>query len=208
MKSPASSSLNLEKLKALPQTFYRRPVETVARDLLGKGLLVKYGRKWLLAEITETEAYSSDDAASHSFKGKTKRNWPMFEVGGTCYVYLIYGMHLCVNVTTGDAGQADAVLLRAAHPLAGIDTIRELRGGKGFSDAKLLAGPALLTKGLGITLAHNGLTFWDEKMKVVSLDKTIPPSEIGTTTRIGITKAAELLRRFCVKDAPSLSRKV
>ncbi len=213
MSSPKSSFPNPEDLKALPQSFYRRPVDVVAREFIGKGLLVKHGRRWLLAQLTEVEAYSGDDEASHSFKGKTKRNWPMFEPGGTCYVYLIYGMHLCVNVVTGDPGNGEAVLLRAAQPLTGIDRIRELRlgekaGGKPLADAKLLSGPANLTKGMGITMAHNGLTFWGEKMKVVSLNNTVSSSEICTATRIGITKAADLLRRYCLKDAPSLSRKV
>jgi len=196
-------------LNTLPKKFYLRPVDDVAHDLLGKGLLVKHGDEELLAEITEVEAYSSNDPASHSFGGLTKRNWPMFKVGGTCYVYLIYGMHLCVNVTTGDEGTADAVLLRAAHPLKGTKTITALRGAKRpLIDAKLLSGPANLTKGLGIKMAHNGLTFWDDKLRVVDLGKLVPPSEICKTTRIGITKAADLLRRYCIRGAPSLSRKV
>ncbi len=211
MKSHGSFSRNISR-SPLPKSFYQRPVDLVAAALLGKGLWVEHSDVKLLAEITEVEAYAFDDAASHSFRGPTKRNWPMFEEGGICYVYLIYGINLCANISTGEKGRGEAVLLRAAQPLIGVEWMRQKRNlpgrkGKEISDTRLLSGPGNLARGLGLTMSHNGLTFFGDTLRVVDLGNTVLPSEIARTPRIGISQSAELLRRYCIVGAPSLSRK-
>lgn len=195
----------------LPPDFFLRPVDEVAPELLGKGLWVRHGRHELVAEITEVESYAYDDAASHSYRGKTKRNWPMFEAGGTCYVYLIYGMHLCANVVTGAPGTPEAVLFRAATPLHGIKFMEKRRtnsAGAVPPAHKLLSGPGNLAQGLGIGLKQNGLSFFGDQLRILDLGKSVDDSLIDRSRRIGITKSAELLRRFCLADATSLSRKI
>lgn len=195
----------------LPPEFFARPAEAVARDLIGKGLYVRHSANHLLCEITEVEAYTMDDEASHAFNGLTKRNWAMFEAGGACYVYQIYGMHLCMNIVTGGKGDGQAVLLRAATPIKGITWIKKRRHLQRASRVpqthKLLSGPGNLAQGLGITMAHNGLTFFGDTLRVVDLGNTVPPEKISLSKRIGITKAAHLLRRYCLAGAPSLSRR-
>ena len=85
-------------MKVLSRSFYNRDTKTVAKELLGKYLIKKSGRKKLIGKIVETEAYFEGDPASHSFKGKTPRNAPMFEEPGHAYVYFIYGNHYCLNI--------------------------------------------------------------------------------------------------------------
>lgn len=118
----------------LPKTFYQRPVEIVAPELLGRHLC--HGP--VVLRISEVEAYGGpDDSASHCRHGRTARNAPMWEAGGCAYVYVCYGLHAMLNIVTGPAGQGSAVLIRACEPVEGLDIIRQRRG--------LLEGPALLT---------------------------------------------------------------
>jgi DNA-3-methyladenine glycosylase len=142
------------------------------------------------ARIVEVEAYTADDAASHSFRGQTRRNALMFGPAGAWYVYFTYGMHYCVNVVTGADGDGQAVLVRAAVPLAGIDTMRARRAGRG--DRDLLNGPAKLAQAFGIDLAMNGApaTIFD--------DGVAPPPQPLVTRRVGISKAVDLPRRWLV----------
>ncbi len=116
--------------RILPRDFYARPVHDVARDLLG-ALLVRIlprrgGRMTRLAgRIVEVEAYDGpDDLASHASKGRTRRTEVMFGEAGHAYVYLVYGMHHCLNVVTGPVGYPAAVLIRALEPVEGIKMIR------------------------------------------------------------------------------------
>ena len=117
-----------------------------AQALLGSTLI--HGS--LRARIIEVEAYrASDDPASHAFRGRTKRNVPMFGPAGFAYVYFNYGVHWMLNVTAHSDGDAAAVLVRAAVPLEGLETMGERRDA---TDAKaLLSGPGKLTKAFGIT---------------------------------------------------------
>src|SRR5581483_5179153 len=105
----------------LPRSFYDRDTTLVAKDLLGKLLVRKIGRKTLVGKIVETEAYlGPHDLAAHSARGRTKRTEVMFGPPGHAYVYLIYGMYCCMNVVTEREGHASAVLIRALEPLKGI----------------------------------------------------------------------------------------
>ncbi len=141
--------------------------------------------------IVEVEAYTQDDSASHSFKGQTSRNRSMFLEGGHWYVYQIYGVHRCLNLVTGDSGTGEAVLIRALEPL---DT---------KIDRYAYAGPGLICRELGIDLSFDG----EPVGKRISLMAGTTPLRIETTARIGITKSAELIRRFVDPESDCLSRK-
>ncbi len=123
-------------MKQLTRQFFERDSVEVAPDLLNKVLVVA----GVPARITEVEAYTQDDPASHCFRGRTKRNEVMFGPPGHLYVYFVYGMHHCVNIVTGSEGDGQAVLLRAA-------TCESV-------DSRLTNGPAKLCRHLGIDMAH------------------------------------------------------
>lgn len=198
---------DLESAAPLPYDFYLAKTPEVAKRLLGKGLFVKSKDGVIVVEIVETEAYlGSEDPASHAYRGPTKRSWPMFERGGTCYVYLSYGLNYCMNVTSREIGRGEAVLLRAAAPVWGDARMLRHRGMKAI-EPRLLNGPGKMTQALGIDLAFNGLTYDLETFKLIDLGRQFKPSQIGRSTRIGITKAADELLRFYVKGSPWLSRK-
>lgn len=203
----------------LPPAFFLREVTAVARDLLGKGLLVTQGGTRLLCEIVETEAYhgGGGDPASHTYRGLTRRNRSMFEIGGTCYVYLSYGLNHCMNVVTGAKGEGNGVLIRAAAPLEGTALMARNRGvasvdgtGEDLSPKalrNLLSGPGKLTQALGLDLQHDGLLFSASSgVLLVDLGRTYRRSEIAATPRIGLSTGKDHLWRFIVKNSPWLSR--
>lgn len=198
----------LSKKAALPRDFYLRPTPLVAQELLGKGIFLRQKDHVLIAEIVEVEAYLGErDAASHAFRGMTKRNWPMFETGGTCYVYFSYGMHHCMNITTREKGVGEAVLLRAVAPLFGVETMGKNRKLNLENAKNLTNGPGKLTQALGIDLAYNGLIFDRPDFKMIDLNKKIAKTEIGKTCRIGISQAKDLELRFFLKSSSWLSRR-
>lgn len=191
----------IQNLPPLPASFYAGHATKVAKKLLGKGLVVKHKDELLVLQLTEVEAYTQlGDESCHSYRGITKRNWPMFEAGGTCYVYLSYGINYCMNIATGRKGVGDAVLLRAGIPLLGEEMMLRNRGLTTATPAKLTGGPGKLTQALGIDLAQNGLTFDRKDLKIVDLGIKIPTTKIIATTRIGISKAKDLPWRFLVTD--------
>ncbi|MGB0114817.1 MAG: DNA-3-methyladenine glycosylase [Ilumatobacteraceae bacterium] len=147
--------------------------------------------------IVETEAYRSDDPASHSFNGPTPRSAVMFGPPGVVYVYLSYGIHHCVNVVAGADGDGQAVLLRAVTPLDGLDLIRERRAGR--ADRELANGPGKLCVALGIDLADNGtdLLAPSSRLRIVD-DGTSPPANPVVGPRVGITRAVDTPWRFRV----------
>lgn len=175
---------------------------TAARLLLG-WKLISLSRDGLTAGyIVETEAYTMADAASHSFHGRTKRNWPMFEKAGTIYVYFSYGLHYCLNITTGPIGDGQAVLIRALQPVEGLDLMEQRRRPE---LSKLTNGPAKLTQALAVTTELNGQNLFD-KGNLLSLKAGIKPNNIKQTNRIGITLASELNWRFFIQDNPYVSK--
>ena len=135
----------------LPRSFYLRPTLTVARELLGKFLCRRLRGKMLVGRIVEVEAYlGTKDPASHTYRGRTRRNDVMFWAGGHLYVYFTYGMHFCANVVTEAEGKGVAVLLRAVEPIKGISSMVRHRGLNGSSVAvgtlrSLCSGPARRT---------------------------------------------------------------
>ena len=132
------------------RSFFARPALAVARDLIGCAFVFD----GLGGRIVETEAYAPDDPSSHAFRGKTARNAVMFGPPGHLYVYFVYGMHFCANLSCEEEGIGAAVLLRALEPLWGLEQMAARRG---TQEPRLLcSGPARLTQALGITHAANG----------------------------------------------------
>ncbi len=163
--------------------------------LLGKLIVVVRNGEVVSGRIIETEAYTADDPASHSYRGVTRRNAVMFGPPGRLYVYLSYGIHCCANVVTGSEGDGQAVLLRSVVPVEGIGTIRDRRAGR--ADAELANGPGKLCVALGLSLADNGadLTRPGGLIRVVD-DGCSSPSRLLTGPRVGITRATERPWRF------------
>ena len=180
----------------LPRDFYARATEDVARDLLGKHLVHVDGRIERRARIVEVEAYiGAHDLASHSSKGVTQRTSVMYGPPGHAYVYLIYGMHHCMNVVTEPEGKGAAVLLRAVETLANID-----------GNTK---GPGLLCRALGIDRRLNGHDLLSNGFHIAA-----PPFEetfsIVTRPRIGVAYAGEWADaplRFYIAGNPFVSKK-
>jgi DNA-3-methyladenine glycosylase len=151
--------------------------------------------------IVEVEAYREDDAASHSYGGPRGRNVVMFGPPGFAYVYRSYGIHWCLNLVCGPEGAGAAVLLRAIEPTHGLDEMRRRRG---LSDERLLcSGPGRLTQALRVTGEHDGLSL---EVAPFLFSKPGVPYSVRTTTRIGITKAAERPWRFVASDTRFASR--
>jgi DNA-3-methyladenine glycosylase len=161
-------------VKRLGQQFFARHSTEVAPDLLNKLFVVGEAA----GRIVEVEAYSSDDPAAHTFRGRTKRNDVMFGPAGHLYVYFIYGMHYCVNIVTGSPGDGQAVLLRAVI----VDGV----------DPHVTNGPAKLCRYLGIDMSQNGAR------AIVCDDGALPPVAPLVGPRVGITKAADWPRRWRV----------
>ena len=208
--------MNLDR--PLPRAFYARPAPEVARDLLGARLVHKEGAGLLGGRIVETEAYlGPGDRASHARSGLTRRNRPMFGPPGHAYVYRVYGLHWCLNVVTGRDGEAEAVLIRAALPLQGVDEQRRRRNRPDDPVERLAAGPARLCEALGVDSALDGhdLTA-GERLWIAAADSTGQmPSQtavegIVAGPRVGVDYAGEpwatLPLRFGLRDHPALSR--
>jgi DNA-3-methyladenine glycosylase len=183
----------------VPRSFYERSPDLVARGLLGKVVARRRNGEWLSGRIVETEAYfGQDDPAAHTFAGKTARNAVLFGPPGFAYVYFIYGMYSCLNVSCEPDGEPGGVLIRALEPLAGLEQMAKLRGLAGTAKPKLLtSGPGRLCQALGITRAgQNGLDVTDPDSELQFLDDGFRPRRIVATPRIGIRKAVERPHRF------------
>ncbi len=197
--------------KKLPRKFYTRDVHTVAKELLGKFLVRKIGRKHLIGKIVEVEAYDgSVDKAAHTYGGKTKRNEVMFNEGGFLYVYFTYGMHFCSNVVTGKLNEGKAVLLRAIEPLGGLDKMALNRFGKKDISTmelkNLTNGPAKICQAFGIVRSENGTDLAGNEIFILDSSK-LSENKIASSTRIGIKKSVDLPWRYYIKNNSFLSRK-
>jgi DNA-3-methyladenine glycosylase len=200
----------LDDQLALPIGFYLQDVRQVARQLLGKRLVRQTDRGVVMGMIVETEAYAFDDPASHSFRGHTNRNAPMFGPPGRAYVYFSYGVHDMLNVVTSPEGIAEAVLLRAVFPLDGIKAMRINRANSDIPLHKIASGPGCVARAFGITHKDdNGIDLTSNKSAIwIGRGDTIQAEDIVQTTRIGITKAVELPWRYYIRGNPAVSRAV
>jgi DNA-3-methyladenine glycosylase len=191
----------------LPREFYDRDPRRVSRELLGKVLVRRDGRRVRTARIVEVEAYLGvGDPASHSFAGRTLRNTVLFGPPGYAYVYFIYGNHYCLNVSCLPDGVAGGVLFRALEPLTGIDEMARARGvavASVLTSArdlrKLTSGPGRLAEAFGITRERdNGKDLTSARSDLFIADDGYRVRRILTTPRIGITKAAERPLRYVI----------
>lgn len=176
--------------KRLAAAFYRRPVLEVARDLLGRTLCRRQdGGRVLRGTLVEVEAYrGEEDLASHARFGRTRRNRWMWEPGGLAYVYLVYGMHHCLNVVTGPRGEPQAVLLRAATSPHGASA----------------SGPGRLTRAFGVDRRLDGASFLGGGPLWLEEGTPVADRAVLRTPRIGIDYAgawAAKRWRFVVQEA-------
>lgn len=180
------------------------PAGTVAlaRYLIGKTLVHEVEGVRLAGRIVETEAYLVGDAASHAFRGRTKRNGSMFRERGIAYVYIAYGVWPALNVASEAAGIGAAVLLRALEPIDGIEEMKRLRATERVTD--LARGPGRLTAAMRVTLAQDGADLCGDGPLWLgsAVGKRTP---IAAAPRIGITKNAERLLRFLERGSPFVS---
>src|SRR5438105_11758912 len=198
------------KLNPLPASFYDRDPREVSRDLLGKVLVRREGKKLLTGRIVEVEAYlGAGDAAAHAAAGRTPRNDVLFGPPGRAYVYFIYGNHYCLNVSCLPDGIAGGILFRALEPLFGVEAMAQARGISVYalSDLpQLTSGPGRLAEAFGITRERdNGKDVTSTKSDLWIADDGYRPAQIVTTTRIGITKAAKLPLRYLIAGNPFVS---
>lgn len=178
---------------------------SVAKNLLGHTLFHESPEGTTAGIIVETEAYLQGDPACHAYRRKSVRNAPMFGEAGTIYVYQIYGMHFCVNISTNKKDIGEAVLIRALEPTDGIELMQARRNTD--ITRNLCSGPGKLVQALGIHKLMNNWHILDSDLKITTPIVQISDDKIITTTRIGITKGADLPYRFYLKDNKFVSKK-
>jgi DNA-3-methyladenine glycosylase len=182
-------------MRRLPRRFYDRDTILVARELLGKYLVHRSRDVERIGRIVEVEAYlGPHDLAAHSARGRTARTEVMFGPPGHAYVYLIYGMHCCMNVVTREEGHASAVLLRAVEPVQNIED--------------RTSGPGLLCRAMEIDRRLNAHDLLSDDFYIASPGNEAPVT-IVKRPRIGVDYAghwAKRLLRFYVKGSPFVSR--
>jgi DNA-3-methyladenine glycosylase len=176
---------------------FERSVHEVAPELVGAELYVD----GVGGMIVEVEAYDHEDPAAHGYRGRTERNASMFGPPGHAYVYRSYGIHWCLNFVCEPEGVANAVLIRALEPLAGIEAMQERRALE--SPRLLCAGPGRLCQALGLTREHDGLPLDRAPFDVRPRAREL---EIVSGPRIGITKAVEQPWRYGLAGSAFLSR--
>ncbi len=189
-------------MRIIGRSFYARPTTVVARELLGKILVRRIGKATLTGRIVETEAYTSDDPASHAYRGRTEVNRALFGQVGHAYIYLTHGHH-CLNVVAKRGKPAGGVLIRAIEPLRGIDLMRKLRGEIG--SRYLARGPGNLTRALKIDKRFYGLDLTKSGPLFIA-EADSESFRVARTARIGVTAAEEKRWRFIVRDNPFVSR--
>ena len=191
--------------------FYLQDTVTVARALLGCILWRRIGRTLLAARLVETEAYlGANDSASHARRGlRSPRNESMYLPGGHAYVYFTYGMHWCMNVVTAEADIAEAVLLRGAEPVRGIESMRKRRP-KAKRDRDLMNGPGKLCAALSIDENLDGVPLDGDLLWLEDREAALREDRIAVSPRIGVEnsgEAADWPLRFYLRDSEYVSKR-
>lgn len=194
--------MSARKFRRLTRSFFSRPTVDVAPELLGKFIVYNSPSGRLVARIVETEAYVGvDDPACHASAGRTARTALLYGTPGLAYIYFIYGMYHCFNFVTEPDGRAAAVLLRAAEPIEGVDTMR-LNSPK-LPEYRLLSGPGVFCRSFGLTREQNG---WDLTGSDIWVeDRGEEVKNVATSPRIGISKATKRHWRFFDADSRAVS---
>ncbi|MEA3200801.1 MAG: DNA-3-methyladenine glycosylase [Thermoplasmata archaeon] len=205
----------------LPRSFFAQDADLVARQLLGHLLVHETPEGRASGRIVETEAYfgppgrnpqlaqrddmparlrarlmREGDPASHSFVGTTARNRVMYGPPGHAYVYLIYGMHECLNVTTGPDGEPQAVLLRALDPVEGVEQMARRRKGRPLRE--LANGPGKLCQALGVTRRLYGADMTRGELR---FERGEPAARVEATPRVGVVGAEDLKLRYVAEPS-------
>ena len=210
-KNSSSSAARRARGTKLGRDFYTRAdTLAVARELLGKRLVVPAptGER-VSGRVVETEAYlGAEDGASHAYGGRrTARTETMYAVGGTAYVYFVYGMHHQFNAVTGERDSPHAVLVRALEPEEGVGWMRERRPSK--SDRQLTSGPGKLCRALGIDMTFNRADLTGPLVWIEDAGAVVAPAAIASGPRVGIAYAGDYVSkpwRFWLKGNPFVSK--
>jgi DNA-3-methyladenine glycosylase len=205
----------MREAKLLRRDFFNRDPRIVARELLGKLVVRSEGRTQLTGRIVEVEAYlGAGDLAAHAAAGHTARNAVLWGPPGHSYVYFIYGVHYCLNISCLPAGDAGCVLIRALEPVSGL---REMAEARDLADLdltsarelrKLASGPGKLCEALSITRPRdNDKDMLSPKSDLQVMSDGFRVQQVAVTQRIGITKAAELPLRYVIAGNTFVSKK-
>jgi DNA-3-methyladenine glycosylase len=203
--------------RLLSREFFETRPELVAPRLLGKMLVHHVGDTVLAGRIVEAEAYLGPhnhppDPAAHAHRGPTPRNVVLFGLAGHAYVYSIYGMYFCLNVSCEAEGLAGCVLLRALEPVAGLETMavnRSLPANMPRNEAflrQLTSGPSRLCQALSVArMSHNGLDVTDAASELQIRDDGFRPEKAKVTGRIGVKEAVDWPLRFALPGSACVS---
>ncbi len=201
----------LDRLVPLGSSFYLRETSEVARDLLGRYIARQADNRSIILKIVETEAYLGySDRASHAWKGRrTPRVESLYLEGGHAYIYLIYGLHHCLNAVTGEAGLGSAVLLRAAEPVDGESLMAQNRNRQGdLKPGEIAGGPGKLCQALAVDRGLDGVPLQDPPL-FLSYGEPVASDEVIRGPRVGIDYAGDAVEwplRFGIKGNAHLSR--
>ncbi len=206
-------AFDVSRARLVRRAFFDRDPRQVCPELLGKIIVRREGRKVLAGRIVELEAYlGADDAAAHAAAGRTARNDVLWGPPGHAYIYFIYGVHYCLNISCMPEGEAGCVLVRALEPLSGIKQMalarhmQDLDFNVSRNVCKLASGPGKLSEALGITRERdNGKDMLSSQSDLQVLDDGHEVDEVETTVRIGITKSADMPLRYLVAGNPCIS---
>ncbi|MFA5128838.1 MAG: DNA-3-methyladenine glycosylase [Patescibacteria group bacterium] len=196
-------------MKKIKKDFYNRKTLKVAREILGKFLVIKIDNKIIAGKIVETEGYvGPSDLASHASRGKTARTAPMFGPPGHAYIYLVYGLNYCFNIVTEKENYPAAVLIRAIEPAEGIDLMKKNRK-INTPTFNLTNGPGKLCQAFKIDKTLNALDLTKNILWIEDRGVKLKKSEIFSAKRIGVDYAGKYKNkpwRFYIKGNPFVSK--
>jgi DNA-3-methyladenine glycosylase len=202
--------------KLLQRSFFNRDPREVCPEFLGKLIVRREDRKLTAGRVVEVEAYlGTDDLAAHAAAGRTARNSVIFGPPGHAYVYFIYGVHYCLNISCLPKGEAGCILVRALEPVKGIEEMAKARDLSDLDlslvrNLRLLAsGPGKLCEALGITRQRdNDKDMVSPRSDLQVMDDGYIVDKVAITPRIGITKSAEMPLRYVAGESPFVSTKM